>query len=504
MNRRIRVLAALLGALYLVLFIQLNRIQVLEASGYNERPDNSRPVESDFNRGRGTISSADGRLLAVSEELEEPGRYVYQRSYPTGELFAHITGSYSILTGADGLERQYSDELSGRIPELELKGFVNPFVDERNLGNLVLTVRADVQEVAREALGERKGSVVALDPATGGVLAMWSYPSFDPNFTSANDSILAKWSRDVLLAHPDDPLLADAYRDRLFPGSTFKVITAAAGLESGRVTAEQPVFAASSGYTPPLTTRSIGNFGGSTCGGNLVVILRDSCNTAFAELGAEIVGPDDMVGVAEGFGFNDVPPIDLPDPAASVFPSDFGALVSPADEPGRAGVYENTPGLALSSIGQGNVSATPLQMALVAAGVANGGTVMAPHVLDTVLDRNGGVVDTYEPRVWRSAVSSSSAATLRSAMVEVVRSGTATRAAIDGVEVGAKTGTAQLSSDVDATHAWMIAFAGPPGAAPTVAVAVVVEGGEGTGQQTGGQVAAPVARAVLEAALAPF
>jgi peptidoglycan glycosyltransferase len=502
-DRRIRILAIVLLVIYAALFLQLNRLQVFDAEAYNDRPDNNRPVEADFNRPRGTISTIDGKLLAFSEETGV-GRYVFQRRYPSGQLFAHVTGSYSFLFGATGAEREYNDELSGRTPELELRSFSNPFTDTSAAGNLVLSLRNDVQEVARAQLGERKGSVVAIDPRTGGLLALWSYPSYDPNFTSSNDPTLARASRELLQANPDKPLLAKSYRDRFFPGSTFKVVTAAGGLESGRVAATEPVFPVTSAYTPPLTSRPITNFGGSSCGGDLINILRVSCNTAFAEMGAEILGPEIMIGESEDFGFNAVPPIDLPRAVESVFPTDFGAIVETTPDPNRADIYENTPGLALAAIGQFDVAATPLQMALIAGAVANGGAAMTPHILDRVDDSNGTTVESYESNVWLNAITQSSASTLRQAMLEVVASGTARRAAIPGMEVGAKTGTAQLGADVDATHAWMIGFAGPPGGSPEVAVAVIVEGGPGTGEQTGGVVSAPIAKAVMEAALAPI
>ncbi len=208
---------------------------------------------------------------------------------------------------------------------------------------------------------------------------MWSFPSYDPNLLATHNFEDAETARQFLLQAPGDPLVPATYRERYFPGSTFKTVTASAGLESGQVTATEPVYPVSTSYTPPLTTRPIQNFGGSACGGDLFNILRVSCNTAFAQMGVDL-GPEVMVGEAEAYGFNDRPPLDLPVPAPSAFPP-----VSFFDL--------NTPALAQAAIGQNDVQATPLQMALVAAGVANGGVVMQPHVMQEVRNSDGEVID---------------------------------------------------------------------------------------------------------------
>lgn len=499
MNKQIRALAIALVVCYVSLFLQLNRVQLVQAPVLNDRPDNTRAQERDYNRPRGTITSADGELLAVSDPTD--GRFAYQRRYPTDDLFAQVVGSYSFQYEVDGVERQYNDELSGRTPSLQLRGLTDPLDKNPNVGDVTLTLRADVQRVAREQLGNRKGSVVALDPRDGSVLAMWSYPSYDPNKTSSNDQQLALFARALLDADPAKPRLAKSWRDRFAPGSTFKVVTAAAGLESGRVTIDAPDYPVRTSYTPPLTTRPLRNFGGSSCGGTLISILEVSCNTAFAEMGAETLGPDPMIERAGAFGFGSVPPLDLPGGVRSVFPSSFGKQVRPGTDT-TAPVYENTPALAQSAIGQNDVSATPLQMALIAAGIANDGTIMRPHVMKDVRDRRGTVVDTSAAEPWTTAIGTSSALVLRAAMINVVREGTATRLAIDGFDVGGKTGTAQLGTDPPRSHAWIIGFAGPPGQPAQVAVAVIVEGQEGASEQTGGRVAAPIARAVMQSALA--
>lgn len=500
MNPQIRKLGGVLLACYLALFVQLNLVQVVKAPALNKRPDNTRVIERDVNRPRGDIVSADGQLLAHS--VETPGRFRYQRVYPTGDLFAHVVGSYSFLFGADGVERQYGDELAGQTVSLRFGGFADPFQATPNVGDVHLTIDSKVQRAAASALRTQRGSVVAVDPRDGSILALWSNPTYDPTFSSSNDSGIARSFRQDLAENPDKPTLARAYRERFFPGSTFKVVTAAAGLESGTVTETDPAYPSARSYQPPLTTRSISNFGGSSCGGVLAEILAVSCNSAFAEMGAETIGPVAMIDTARRFGFGEKPPIDLPGAVSSVFPDDFGKRLRPGDDPGDADVYEDTPALAQAAIGQGNVSATPLQMALVAAAVANGGTIMRPHVLREIRDARGDVDSSYTPAVWRTAMSPTSAATLRAAMVGVVNGGTAQRLAIPGREVGGKTGTAQLGTNPPQSHAWIIGFAGAPGQTPSVAVAVIVEGQPGASEQTGGRVAAPIAKAVLEAVLA--
>jgi peptidoglycan glycosyltransferase len=315
---------------------------------------------------------------------------------------------------------------------------------------------------------------------------MWSFPSFDPNALATQDLSAANDAYALLQSDTRKPLLAKTYRERFFPGSTFKVVTAAAGLESGAVTEQAPSYPTAREYVPPQTSRPLRNFGGSSCGGSLFDILRVSCNTAFAQMAVDL-GAGPMIERAEAFGFNSAPPIDLPNAARSVFPTDF---------------EQNLPALAQAGIGQNDVSATPLQMAMVAAAIANEGRVMAPTVLAEVRDDEGEVVDDPEPEEWRRALSAPNADVLRRAMIGVVEDGTARNLAIPGMEVGGKTGTAQLGTDPPRSHAWIIGFAGPPGQPASVAVAVLVEGQPGASEQTGGQVAAPIARAVMEVVLA--
>lgn len=488
MNRQIRRLGIGLSVCYVALFAMLNWIQVYKAPKYNNDPRNTAEIRKDFNRPRGAIISADGNLLAQSiDNPDSTSEFERVRIYPEGELFAQLTGFMSFKYGATGLEKTYTSQLSGQTLNQQLRGISSLFVDEESVGNVGISIRADVQEAARQALGAREGSVVAIDPRTGELLAFWSYPSFDPNQLSGTDFTQVDAAWDSLNAAPGQPMRPHQYQDRYFPGSTFKVVTAATGVDQGVVTQDQPSYPVERSYTPPQTNLPIFNFGGSSCGGTLFTILAFSCNSAFARMGTETVGPDGMVAGAESFGFNDSPPIDLPGAVDSVFPTDF---------------FRNLPKLAQSSIGQNDVQATPLQMALVAAAIANGGVIMKPHAMVEVTDSEGTVVERYKPEQWLRAVEEDAAQIIREAMVGVVNKGTATNMAISGYEVGGKTGTAQLGTEPPRSHTWIIGFAGPPGEEPTVAIAVVVLNQPGASEFTGGAVAAPIAKAVLQAVLA--
>lgn len=503
MNRQIRALGVGLLVCFAVLFVQLNRIHVFQQDELQANPGNTRTVVRDFSRDRGSIFTADGIVIARSEEVD--AELERQRVYPEGELYGHVTGYFSFQFGAEGLERQYNDQLAGQATDQRFGSLSDIFTDTDTTANLTVTIDHRVQTAARDALGDRRGSVVAIDPRTGELLAFYTNPSFDPTPLSSADLGLASetWAGFEALPNDEDPRLARMFRELYFPGSTFKVVTAAAALDANVATLTDPVFPPAEEYfSAGLTTVPLQNFGGSTCGGDLREMLRFSCNTAFAELAAEYIGAENMVQTSERFGFNGPIPLDLPGGAASTFPTDFGAQIGVSEAPPAVPLLENTPALAQTGIGQNDVKATPLQMVMVAAAVANDGVMMEPHVLAELRDQNGGLVESFDPDVWRPALSSTDASALRTAMVDVVANGTATVLAIDGFEVGGKTGTAQVdAAQPEDTHAWIIGFAGPEGGEPTVAVAVILESVPGAGQITGGVDAAPVARTVLVAAL---
>jgi peptidoglycan glycosyltransferase len=507
-NRRIRRLAVALMFCFAALFVQMNLLQVgqmscpgiatpLTRTGCRKRldkdPTNNRAIVRDFSQPRGSITTADGVVLAKSVPVKD--QFKYQREFPEGDLFGPITGYYNFAFGATGLEKYYNDELAGQTAKQQYHSLSDLFVTRQHTGDLTLTIRKDVQLQARQALeqalsarGLHEGAAVALDPRTGAILALWSDPTFDPNPLSSHDHKTAQYAKNLLDGSSQVPLLARSYRETYAPGSTMKVVTGSIGVDTGKVTADHPSYPSESAYQPPYGL-AISNFGGEVCGGTLFRILAVSCNSSFAQMGLETIGPSLMVAGADKFGFNEQPPIDLPNAATSVFPTDFA---------------HQLPLLAQGSIGQGDVRATPLEMALATAGVANNGAIMAPHLLNQVIDEQGNVVKTYENHVWKQAISPSAAATMRGAMINVVDHGTARGVFnVPGYTVGAKTGTAEVATTPATNNAWMVAWAGPTGQEPTVVVAVVVPRVPGHGNEsTGAAVAGPVASALLNAAIA--
>ncbi len=499
MNRQIRQLGVALLVLFALLFARLNWVQVYDAEQLTADPLNTRRVVRDFGQRRGNIVTADGVVIAESIDVEG-GAFDRERRYPQGPLYSHVTGYFSFEFGATGVERSYNDELAGHSATQRFESFFDFFGDGDVSGDVTLTINSELQQAAANALGNRRGSVVVIDPRTGAVLAFYSWPTFDPNAVSNTDIAAARAAKEALDDAPGEPLLTSANRQVFPPGSTFKVITAASALENGVVTPSNPVFPEVVSYQLPLTQVSLQNFGGSVCGGDLARSLARSCNTTFAKLGAEYLGPEPLIATAERFGFNDTPPFDIPLTAQSRFPDDFGVQLGTSDVNPRAAIVEGSSLLAQASIGQFDVRATPLEMALVAAGLANGGDINVPHVVDRVTDSaDGALLDRIEPSLWRQAVVPQVANTMAELMVGVVESGTGTALARSGLTVGAKTGTAEVNALAgDDTDAWVIAFAGPAQGEPVLALAVIVEAVPGGGQQTGGGVALPIAASIID------
>lgn len=487
MNRQLRQLAVVLMALFVLLFAQLNVLQVARADRYDEDPRNTVELARDVARNRGRILTADGQVAAQSVPSDD--RFEYQRQYPLGDLFAHSVGSFSPFYGATGVENRYNDVLVGETSQQKLRNLGNLFSQKTRTGDVQTTLRADLQQVAREALGEQEGSVAVIDPRTGAVLALWSWPSYDPNAVAGHDSAQAEAVRKQLLADPAKPLLANAYQERYMPGSTFKIVTTTAALENG--VPWDRVFETERSYTPPDTTRPIFNYGQTLCGGTFLQVFTLSCNTPFARLGNEL-GPDVMVGQTKKFGIGEPLDFDLPGAASSFFGevSDFA---------------QDAPKLAQSSFGQNEVSVVPLHLAMIAGSVANGGKMMKPYTVEATFDGDGTQLKRHTPEVWKTPMSAQTAAILTEGMVSVVNNGTARccMKLASGAQAAAKTGTAQLRAPDDprgpSSHAWITAFA--PAEAPKVAVAVFVKANAEVTTGVGGTVAGPVARAVLDKAL---
>lgn len=479
MNRQIRRVAYTVLIMFGAVFINLNWIQLVNAEKFANHPSNTRLLLKEYAIERGFIESADGQPLARSQKTPEAA-LKFLRVYEKGPLFAHTVGHYSIRFGRGGLERSYNDELTGSGGVITMQDLGDRLLGAGEKGDiLTLSIDSRVQQAAFDALQGRKGAIVALDPVSGQILAMASTPSFDPNPLSQHSSQGQEQTWKALQADASKPMLNRATASTYAPGSTFKLITAAAALESGRGVGT--AYPSVKTYRPPQTDKDIGNFGGSTCGGDMAAALRVSCNTYFAQLGVE-VGGDKLNETARKFGFTEAPPLDIR-AVASKMPSDKD-LRSPAFA-------------AQSAIGQYNVAATPLQMALVAAGIANGGKIPVPVLVKQIRDARGDVVEQTEAEIWKEAISKETAATLRDLMVSVVESGTGRNAAIPGVRIAGKTGTAQVGRAGDDTLSWFVAFA--PADAPRIAIAVVVEGAGDPRNETGGRLAAPMAKRVLEA-----
>jgi len=484
MNRAIRRVGIAVVVLILLLVAQLTWLQVIDADHLANDPRNTRGALRDANRPRGPIVTADGVVLARSVAVDDGTDFKYQREYPEGGAFSQVVGYQSFVVGNTGVEKTYNDALVGRDTELQIRNLPDLVDGKQATGTVVLSLRADMQREAIAALGFQRGSVVAIDVRTGKILAMYSNPTFDPQPLAAHSPKAVQAYYAALTADPNKPDLPRAYRERYPPGSTFKTVTSAVAIDDGIATPDSPVYPTLRELDLPQTDATLQNFGGRACGGTLAQSFTVSCNTTFGQIGLDLGNP--FVPGMGRFGIGDTPPFDVaPGAVASVGP--------PPDS-----FESNQPLFAYAGIGQGDVATTPLQMALVANAVANGGVIMEPHVGAEIRDAGNDLVRRIDDTEWRTAMSAATAQAVNSMMVSVVERGSGTSARIAGVSVAGKTGTAQ--TDGGAPHAWFIAFA--PAEAPQVAVAVIVERGGSLGNEaTGGAVAAPIAARVLRVAL---
>jgi penicillin-binding protein A len=481
-NEPLRRTAWAILAGFLVLAVATTWVQGVAGPDYRDDPRNPRLVASRVGRERGAIVTAESVVVAQSDPAETG--QTFERSYPTNEEYAHTVGFVSVLFGARGLEQERAGDLVSNR-DATISGVLNVLMggDPRPRG-LRLTIRDDLQTVAREALGDQRGAVFALDPQTGAVLAAVSSPGFDPNPLVGPDA--APEGR-VLEDDPGEPLVDRTIERTYPPGSVFKVVTTAAALDAG-VAGPSTEFPDPVELILPGSTSTISNADGGTCGNGSEVTLEQafiaSCNTVFAALGMEL-GAEQLADAASAFGFNQTIPYDL-DVLASVFP-DARAFATDA------------PAMAQNAIGQRDVRATPIQMALVAAAVANGGEIMIPHVVSDVFTADGEIESSTTPTLWRRATSPASAAVLTDMMERVVTSGTGRNAAVPGVRIAGKTGTAEVSDG--RPHAWFVGF-GPVAPAEgqrQIAIAVLVESGGSAGETaSGGSVAAPIAQRVFQ------
>jgi peptidoglycan glycosyltransferase len=483
---RITGLTIVILALFALILVQAVVVQVRRANALDQSPLNPRVYEIPTLYPRGNIVASNGILLAKSIPTHNVN-FPWRRSYPLGRLVSDIVGYSSIEYGTGGIEQEYNGFLISHLqPATSLTQVLAP---QRAADNLTLTLNIALQQVADRALAGRNGAVVALDPTTGAVLAMYSNPTYNPvPLTSLSLSEQENaWKEDTTFdSEGFQPFNNVATQETFPPGSTFKVVTTAA------IERYYPALAnVSIPYrvcTPlPESTKVLCNSGLSPCGGTIQVMLPASCDPGYADLGMDL-GADDLYDEATQFGYDRIPPLDLPGVVPARFPTlDFLAQNGP-------------PSVAYSAIGQQDVSSTALQGALVAEGIADGGTVMAPHLLERVTNSlTGETVHVYKPWAWRHALGANEAAQVVPLMESVVRDGTASSVGfLYEDDVAAKTGTAQTGDEEGLTDDWMIAFA--PATDPVVAAAVVLP--YQPNYDFGATIAGPVMKCVIEAALA--
>lgn len=544
MDRRVRQVAGLLTLLLLAIAISSGLMQGIRAEDIaayepvserdpSQKARNPFRIFDECRSRRGDVLSADLQTLAETVPAPPGGKCLFQRQYPETDLAPHVVGQWSLHFGKTGLEAAYNQDLVGEpAPPKSIAEF---FSHRPRVGhNLVSTIDTRLQRAALDELKGRRGGVVALHPKTGAVFVAASNPSYDPNPLASNDRSIAVRARcevgvglrldaegnivrneageAVPCENANAPMLSVALQSRRPPGSSFKVVTAAAAMETGDYTATSPSVGSTGAYTAPGDTRAIGNFGGGSCGGNLTAALRVSCNTAFAKIAVDI-GAEQLLTTAHAMGLDAA--------GGSSFVGCDGGAISEIRET-RTGCLPSafegtdrterleTPGFrARAGFGQWVIQASPFGMAVVAGTVANGGFVPRPRFADRVIDRTGQTVREIRTGVGTAAMSSEAAESLAEMMRGVVASGTAARAFSGfGHAVAGKTGTAQQptcsSDEVEIfgrncgrlPHAWFIAFA--PVSDPTIAVAVLVERGGGTSEAaTGGRFAAPIARRII-------
>jgi peptidoglycan glycosyltransferase len=467
-NVRISHLFTLLVVLFGLLVVFTSYWSVFDAEGLEANRANRRVLLEEQQIRRGLVFARDGAVLARNRARGRGSQRFFRRVYPAGPLFSHAVGYDFVQRGRAGIERSHNDELSGKTNEFdslfdELRG------NQREGNDLVTTLDPAAQRAAIEGLAGRAGSVVAIEPQTGRVRAMTSIPDYDPNRIPTEFGQLNR--------APGSPLFDRATQSGYPPGSTFKVVTATAALDTGRFTPDSAL----SGKSP----REIGgvplsNFGGESLGQvTLTTALTNSVNTVWAQVG-ERLGKRTMYGYMRRFGFNRKPPIDLP-----------------GDELRASGVYQrgellddsDAVDIGRVAIGQERLLVTPLQMAMVVSAIANGGKLMRPRLVERVKDPDGRTVEVIKPSRESDVMKPATAAALGEMMSQVVKEGTGTAAALSGIDVAGKTGTAEVGGT---NQAWFIAFA--PVQNPRVAIAVTVERTSGQG----GTVAAPIAKPVME------
>lgn len=496
MNKPIRTVSILLGVLFVALLVNQTYLQFYAAGSYDKDARNRRVIDAEFSRDRGAILV--GRD-PIAESVKTDDVYKFQRTYPKPLLYAGLTGYFAYGGAVTGLEKSQNDVLSGEDSRLFVNRLINLLGSNGpSGGNVELTINAKAQKAAYDGLnglpGNVKGAVVALEPSTGKILAMVTTPTFDPAKIATHRFAANQRAYDRLNGDPAEPLLNRAVQMTLPPGSTFKIVTAAAAIESGKYNAASTVPGGPT-FQLPLTHGPTGlidnegrNCGTAKGGVSFRQAMENSCNTAFAQL-AIGVGANALERTAEKFGFNSPYFDELQGTngksitAISHFPTSMDKA-----QTGQSG------------FGQFEVRATPLQMAMVAAGIANHGSVMKPYLVDELQSSDSDVVSTTQPEQLSQAVKASTAREVTKLMVSTVDDGTASPAAIPGIKVAGKTGTAQSGQPNVPPYAWFSSFA--PADNPKVAVAVMIQSADIPRDDIGGGIwGGPIAKAVMEAVL---
>ena len=475
----LRRVGLLVVAMFITLLVSASNIQVLSSADIASDHRNVRKLYESYSAERGQILAGG---VPIARSIPVDNLFEFLRTYPYPELYAPVVGYYTLNQGTAGIESALNPALTGRANSQVFDQIVALVTGTTPQGaSVALTLDPVLQQVAWDALGDQRGSVVALDPATGRVLAMVSKPSFDPNLLASHSTAQVLEAYTALTNDPDKPFANRAIAgDLYFPGSVFKTVVTAAALESGRFSASSE-FENPAELALPLSTSTIKNSGGRLCGGGETVTLetayRLSCNIPYAELALE-VGEGAIGAMSDSLGFGATLEIPL-----QVTPSSYPRGMDQAQ-------------LMLSSFGQFDVRVTPLQVAMVDAAIANEGTLMRPTLVEQIIAPDLRVLQEFEPAVYSRPLSLTTAREMTRLMVGNVSQGVASNGAILGIEVAGKTGTAETGIG-DGRSFWFSGFA--PADQPRIVVAVVVEGERADG--TGNSVAAPIARTVMEAGL---
>lgn len=482
MNREIKRISTIVLLMFVALLVSTSILTVFQADALTTDARNSRARNDSYAQQRGAILVA-GQPVAQSVPSDDV--YKFQRVYSNGPLYSSVTGFFPVNGEPTGLEGALDDKLSGSSNS-QFFDRVNAILTGKNPqgASVETTIDPVAQQAAYDALGSYQGAVVLLEPKTGRVLAMVSKPDFDPNTLAGHDGKTVEANYQSLLDAAGSPLTNRTVGGSLNPpGSTFKPVMSASAFGSGKYTKDSQLPNVSSLRLPGSPT-VVKNDNFSTCGPGATVSIETaqilSCNIPFAELGMQL-DPQTIHAQAEKFGFNQSLRIPIP-VEKSVYP-----------------LYTNDAERALGSFGQFDDKASPLQMAMVSAAIANGGKLMYPNMVDSIRSADLQTLESFQPKEFDQALSQENADTIKQMMVDGVDHGVASNARIDGVDVGGKTGTAQ-NGDNDPYTLWFTGFA--PANDPQFAVAVVVENGGGQGQDgTGNSIAAPIAKKVLEAVL---